>query len=54
MAIVVYLLYAKRLFGFRGGVRAEERERERDIGWQALERSSPERLAGASGSARPA
>jgi uncharacterized membrane protein (DUF2068 family) len=42
LAIVVYLLYAKRLFGLRGGVRAEEAERERDVGWEALERSAPE------------
>ena len=47
VAIVVYLLYAKRLFGFRGGVAAEEAERERDIGWQALERTSPEAIVAA-------
>ena len=41
VAIVVYLLYAKRLFGFRGGAAAEEVEREHDIGWHALERSPP-------------
>jgi len=41
VAIVVYLLYAKRLFGFRGGAAAEEAEREHDIGWRALERSAP-------------
>ena len=43
VAIVAYLLYAKRLFGLRGGVKAEEAARERDIGWDALERSAPER-----------
>jgi uncharacterized membrane protein (DUF2068 family) len=42
VAVVAYLLYAKRLFGVRGGVEAEERERDRDVGWQALERSAPE------------
>jgi uncharacterized membrane protein (DUF2068 family) len=42
LAVVVYLLLAKRLFGLRGGVAAEERERERDVGWPALERSAPE------------
>ena len=42
-AVVVYLLYGKRLFGLRGGVAAEHRARERDVGWPALERSSPER-----------
>ncbi|HKP92143.1 MAG TPA: DUF2127 domain-containing protein [Thermoleophilaceae bacterium] len=44
-AIVVYLLYAKRLFGFRGGAAADEALRERDIGWQALEASSPAAVA---------
>jgi uncharacterized membrane protein (DUF2068 family) len=44
-AIVVYLLYAKRLFGFRGGAAADEALRERDIGWQALEASSPAAFA---------
>jgi uncharacterized membrane protein (DUF2068 family) len=42
VAVVAYLLWAKRLFGLRGGVAAEERERERDVGWPALERSAPE------------
>lgn len=41
VAIVVYLLYAKRLFGVRGGARAVRDERERDVGWAALERNSP-------------
>lgn len=42
VAVVIYLLYAKRLFGFRGGADAEREERERDTGWDALERSAPE------------
>jgi uncharacterized membrane protein (DUF2068 family) len=42
VAIVAYLLYAKRLFGLRGGAAAEERARDRDVGWQALERTAPE------------
>jgi uncharacterized membrane protein (DUF2068 family) len=42
LAIVAYLLYAKRLFGIRGGVEADEREKEVDVGWPALERSAPE------------
>ncbi len=42
LAVVVYLLLVKRLFGIRGGVAAEERERERDVGWAALERNAPE------------
>jgi uncharacterized membrane protein (DUF2068 family) len=41
LAIVGYLLYAKRLFGIRGGGAAEEALRERDVGWQALERTAP-------------
>ncbi len=41
VAIAVYLLYAKRLFGVRGGGAAEAAERERDTGWEALERSQP-------------
>jgi uncharacterized membrane protein (DUF2068 family) len=43
VAVVVYLLRAKRLFGFNGGAAAERAERERDVGWEALERSAPER-----------
>ena len=42
LAIVLYLLLAKRLFGIRGGAAVERAERQRDIGWQALERSAPE------------
>jgi uncharacterized membrane protein (DUF2068 family) len=45
VAVVVYLLLAKRLFGLRGGVAAEEAAREQDIGWDSLERAAPERLA---------
>lgn len=41
IAIVGYLLFAKRLFGLRGGARAEALERERDLGWEVLERSAP-------------
>lgn len=41
VAIAVYLLYAKRLFGVRGGGEAEERERRHDVGWEALERTAP-------------
>jgi uncharacterized membrane protein (DUF2068 family) len=41
IAVVIYLLYAKRLFGLRGGAKAEEEERRRDMGWQALERATP-------------
>lgn len=45
LAIVIYLLRAKRLFGIRGGARAVEAERERDVGWQAIERAGPEAIA---------
>jgi uncharacterized membrane protein (DUF2068 family) len=41
LAVVVYLLVAKRLFGLRGGSRAEEAERAHDTGWPALERAGP-------------
>jgi uncharacterized membrane protein (DUF2068 family) len=41
VAIALYLLFAKRLFGRRGGAAAEERERKRDVGWDALERTAP-------------
>ena len=41
LAIVIYLLLAKRLFGLRGGAKAERAERERDTGWEALERTAP-------------
>lgn len=41
LAIIVYLLLAKRLFGLRGGYAVELAEREHDTGWQALERSAP-------------
>ena len=51
IAVVVYLLVAKRLFGIRGGAAADEEERGRDLGWDALERTAPgalgvERLGG--------
>ena len=41
IAIVVYLLFAKRLFGLRGGAEADEAEREQDSGWPAIDRGSP-------------
>jgi uncharacterized membrane protein (DUF2068 family) len=41
LAIAVYLLFAKRLFGLRGGAEAEQEERARDTGWEALERTAP-------------
>jgi uncharacterized membrane protein (DUF2068 family) len=41
VAVVVYLLLAKRLFGLRGGAAADEAEAELDQGWPALERTAP-------------
>jgi uncharacterized membrane protein (DUF2068 family) len=43
LAVVIYLVSAKRLFGIRGGGRAEAAEQARDTGWQALERTLPGR-----------
>jgi uncharacterized membrane protein (DUF2068 family) len=43
VAVVVYLLHAKRLFGLRGGAAADAAESARDLGWGALERSAPPR-----------
>lgn len=40
VAIAVYLLLAKRLFGVRGGGAALERQRERDTGWAAVRRAT--------------
>jgi uncharacterized membrane protein (DUF2068 family) len=45
LAIAAYLLYAKRLFGLRGGAEAERLARERDSGWPALERTAPPAMA---------
>lgn len=39
--IIVYLAVAHRLLGLRGGRKAHEAERERDMGWEAIERSTP-------------
>ena len=41
VAVVVYLLRAKRLFGLRGGAAAEAAEAALDQGWEALERTAP-------------
>jgi uncharacterized membrane protein (DUF2068 family) len=50
LAVVIYLLFAKRLFGLRGGGAADERERARDMGWEALERGAPPTLRPDTGS----
>jgi uncharacterized membrane protein (DUF2068 family) len=41
LAIAVYLLLAKRLFGLRGGGQAERAEHDADTGWPAIERATP-------------
>jgi uncharacterized membrane protein (DUF2068 family) len=41
VAVVAYLLFAKRLFGVRGGAAADEALKERDVGWDALDESAP-------------
>jgi uncharacterized membrane protein (DUF2068 family) len=40
LAVVIYLLFAKRLFGLRGGHRAEQARREASSGWAAIERDT--------------
>jgi uncharacterized membrane protein (DUF2068 family) len=42
VAIVVYLVVAKRLFGLRGGHGAEEAIRAADMGWPAIEAATPQ------------
>jgi uncharacterized membrane protein (DUF2068 family) len=46
VVVVAYLLYAKRLFGLRGGAAADEEIRAADVGWGALERTAPEAAPG--------
>ncbi len=41
LAVVIYLLYAKRLFGLRGGGRVDEELRAADNNWAAIERATP-------------
>jgi len=41
LAVCAYLIYAKRLFGVRGGGPAEAALHERDAGWPAVERATP-------------
>lgn len=41
IAVVIYLLYAKRLFGLRGGGAVDERLRARDMSWEMIERTTP-------------
>lgn len=41
LAVVVYLLFAKRLFGLRGGGRVDDAERAAAMSWETIERASP-------------
>ena len=41
LVVMAYLLWAHRLFGFRGGGNADRALFERDSGWAALERATP-------------
>jgi uncharacterized membrane protein (DUF2068 family) len=41
LVVVVYLLYAKRLFGLRGGGAVEARERAAGMSWEAIDRATP-------------
>jgi Predicted membrane protein (DUF2127) len=41
VAILLYLLVAKRLFGLRGGAAADRAAREADSGWDAFEELTP-------------
>ena len=42
LAVVLYLLVSKRLFGLRGGAPAVAAERDHDISWAALARHLPD------------
>ena len=54
VAVIAYLLFAKRLFGVRGGAAAEEALRARDVGWASLERTAPEAFTSSSDRGREA
>ena len=41
LAVVIYLLLAKRLFGLHGGHAAEHERRAQTSGWPAIERATP-------------
>jgi uncharacterized membrane protein (DUF2068 family) len=41
LVIVAYLLTAKRLFGLRGGGKAERAEQDADRGWAPIDRATP-------------
>jgi uncharacterized membrane protein (DUF2068 family) len=41
LAVVVYLLFKKRLFGLRGGGGVEVAERDREMSWEHIEQRTP-------------
>lgn len=41
LAVVIYLLFAKRLFGLRGGGAVDEEKRAHDMSWETIERATP-------------
>ena len=41
LAVVSYLLFAKRLFGLRGGGKRERARHEQDSGWRLIETTTP-------------
>jgi predicted membrane protein DUF2127 len=41
LAVVIYLLFAKRLFGLRGGGAEDERMRAHGMSWETIERATP-------------
>jgi uncharacterized membrane protein (DUF2068 family) len=47
LAVVVYLLFKKRLFGLRGGAGAEAEEHAREMSWERLAQTTPSVEAGA-------
>lgn len=44
LAIAVYLIWDKRLFGLRGGGAVDERRRAADMSWEAIEQATPPTL----------
>ncbi len=46
LAVAAYLLLAKRLFGLRGGGRAERARYDADVGWPAIDRATPKAASG--------
>jgi uncharacterized membrane protein (DUF2068 family) len=41
VAVVIYLLFAKRLFGLRGGGKVDEELKAEEMSWGAIERATP-------------